>query len=60
MHFCEGKAELFPFGENVFMSGSSEFGVVLKMADELLLEFWKLWTVKKTALKSDYNVSVNK
>jgi hypothetical protein len=21
MHFCEGKAELFPLGENVFMPG---------------------------------------
>jgi hypothetical protein len=21
MHFCEGKAELFPLGENVFMTG---------------------------------------
>jgi hypothetical protein len=23
MHFCEGKAELFPLGENVFMPGWS-------------------------------------
>jgi hypothetical protein len=25
MHFCEGKADLFPFGENVFMSGYIKF-----------------------------------
>jgi hypothetical protein len=24
MHFCEGKAELFPLGENVFMPGFNQ------------------------------------
>jgi hypothetical protein len=25
MHFCEGKAELFPLGDNVFMPGDIIF-----------------------------------
>jgi hypothetical protein len=32
MHFCEGKAELFPLGENVFMPGKSSVEVEARNA----------------------------
>jgi hypothetical protein len=33
MHFREGKAELFPLGENVFMSGKSSVQVEAEISD---------------------------
>jgi hypothetical protein len=33
MHFCEGKAELFPLGENVFMPGYSSVEVEAEIFD---------------------------
>jgi hypothetical protein len=33
MHFCEGKAELFPLGENVFMPGQSAVEVEAEIFD---------------------------
>jgi hypothetical protein len=33
MHFCEGKAELFPLGENVFMF---KFGMHLSLSESTL------------------------
>jgi hypothetical protein len=33
MHFGEGKAELFPFGENVFMPGKSSAEVEAEIFD---------------------------
>jgi hypothetical protein len=33
MHFCDGKAELFPLGEKVFMPGSSSVEVEVEIFD---------------------------
>jgi hypothetical protein len=40
MHFCEGKAELFSLGENVFMPGLSSVEVDSEIFDFIGLRKW--------------------